>query len=70
MVGHWLSKVKIGGSNPTQEKFIGGKKEFRRRFSMEFYKSERGGDVCLYQAFEYLVKRRKADGTIQWWCRE
>ncbi len=37
---------------------------------MEFYKSERGGDVCLYQAFEYIVKMRREEGVIHWRCRE
>jgi len=37
---------------------------------MELYKSERGADVCLYNQFEYTVKRKKDDGTVQWRCRE
>ncbi len=30
---------------------------------MEFYKSYRGGDVCMYQ---YLQKRKLANGNVMW----
>lgn len=37
---------------------------------MEFYKSYRGGDVCMYQGYEYLRKRQLANGNVMWRCRQ
>ncbi len=36
---------------------------------MEFYKSNRGGDVCLYKGYEFCIKRKKPDGSMLWRCR-
>ncbi len=74
VVGHWLSKAKITGSNPREAASIHFREQVRPKrlhhCIMEFYKSVRGGDVCLYGAYEYLVKRKKANGVTQWRCRD
>ncbi len=36
---------------------------------MEFYKTQRGGDICLHEAYEYLVSYRAKNGLITWRCR-
>ncbi len=74
MVGHWLSKAKITGSNPREAASIHFREQvLPKRLHhciMEFYKGVRGGDLCLYRAYEFLVKQKKANGVTQWRCRD
>jgi len=60
----------IWSSNPTEGPSSQSSECEENWITREFYKTWRGAEVCFYEGYEYILKKKKANGTTNWRYQE